>query len=123
MEEINKRHLGKMIIQHVGHEGVEEKPVLRRLLQACIDFLQTETGHFWKNASITIYDDEDKMYKIASGTKKHQFICEMKNGEPFIKDRKAPSEKTRIQSTQRFSTDINDDPSRERGDRQHCAIV
>ncbi|XP_065923208.1 uncharacterized protein [Magallana gigas] len=123
VEEINKRHLGKMIIQHVGHEGVEDKPVLRRLLQACIDFLQTETGNVWKNASITIYDDEDKMYKIASGTKKHQFICQMKNGEPFIKDRKGSSEKTRIQSTPRSTTDITDDTSRERGDGQNCTIA
>lgn len=89
VEEINKRNLGKMIVRYIGHEGVDEKPGLRRLLQACIDFLQTEAGGFWKNASITIYDEDDNMYKIASGTRKHQFICRMKNGEPFIKEKKS----------------------------------
>ncbi|XP_061196743.1 uncharacterized protein LOC133205017 [Saccostrea echinata] len=92
VEEINKRNLGKMIIRHVGHEGVDEKPDLRRLFQACIDYLQTESERFWRNASITIYDEEDNMYKIASGTKKHQFICRMKDGEPFIRDKRAASD-------------------------------
>lgn len=92
VEEINKRNLGKMIIRHVGHEGVDEKPGLRRLLQACIDFLQTEAEGFWKNASITIYDEDANMYKIASGTRKHQFICRMKTGEPVIKEKKSVSE-------------------------------
>ncbi|XP_062597192.1 uncharacterized protein LOC134258662 isoform X1 [Saccostrea cucullata] len=86
VDEINKRSLGKMIIRYVGHEGSEEKPGLRRLLQACIDFLQKEGSGVWKNASFTIYDEDDNMYKIASGTRKYQFICRMKNGEPFIKE-------------------------------------
>nr|XP_034312008.1 uncharacterized protein LOC117684347 [Crassostrea gigas] len=92
VEKINKRNLGKMIVRYIGHEGVDEKPGLRRLLQACIDFLQTESEEFWKNASITIYDEDDEMYKIASGTRKHQFICRMKNGDPFIKEKKLSSE-------------------------------
>ncbi|XP_062597222.1 uncharacterized protein LOC134258699 [Saccostrea cucullata] len=104
VEEINKRNLGKMIIRHVGHEGVDEKPDLRRLLQACIDHLQTESESFWRNASITIYDEDDNMYKIASGTKKHQFICRMKNGEPFIKDKKAVSEHKKPKQSQPPST-------------------
>jgi hypothetical protein len=49
--------------------------------------LQTEGVGVWRNASITIYDEDDDMYKIVSGTKKYQFICRMKNGEPFIKDK------------------------------------
>lgn len=81
-----------MIVRYIGHEGVDEKPGLRRLLQACIDFLRTEAEGFWKNASITIYDEDDEMYKIASGTRKHQFICRMKNGDPFIKEKKSSSE-------------------------------
>lgn len=99
VEEINKRTLGKMIICHVGHEGVDEKPDLRRLLQACIDFLQTEAEGFWKNASITIYDKDANMYKIASGTRKHQFICRMKTGEPVIKEKKSVSEHKKPKST------------------------
>lgn len=77
-----------MIIRCVGFEGCPN-PGLRRLFQACIDFVQTEDIEdigFWNNASITIYDEDDNMYKIASGTRKHQFICRMKNGEPFIKE-------------------------------------
>lgn len=84
VEEINKRNLGKMIVRYIGHEGVDTNPGLRRLLHACIDFLRTETEWFWKNASITIYDEDDNMYRIISGTNKHQFICRMKDGEPFI---------------------------------------
>lgn len=84
---INKRNLGKMIVQHIGHEGVEKKQNLRRLLQACIDYLQNEKESFWENASFTIYDEDDNMYKIASGKRKHQFICRLINGEPVIKDK------------------------------------
>lgn len=91
VEEINKRNLGKMIVRYVGHEGVDEKPGLRRLLQACIDLLQTEAEGYWKNASITIYDEDDNMYIIASGTRKHQFICCMQNGEPSITKTKSVS--------------------------------
>lgn len=88
MKEINKRNLGKMIIRYVGHEGLEEKAGLRCLLQACIDFLQTEADEVWKNASITIFDEDFNKYEIASGAKTHQFICRMKNGIPFIKEQK-----------------------------------
>lgn len=93
-----------MIVRYVGNEGVVEKPGLRRLLQACIEFNQTEAVGFWKNASITIYDEDDNMYKIASGTRKHQFICRMKNGEPFIKSvleyrKPKPNHKTSTENT------------------------
>lgn len=88
MNDINKRILGKMIVRNVGHEGIDDKGGLRRLLQACIDFLQTEAGEVWKNASITIYDDDDNVFKIVSGERKHQFICHMKDGQPFIKEKK-----------------------------------
>lgn len=92
VKEINKRNLGKMIITYVGHEGLEEKAGLRCLLQACIDFLQTEADEVWKNASITIFDEDFNKYEIASGTKTHQFICRMKNGKPFIQEHKHPKE-------------------------------
>lgn len=87
MNEINKRNLGMMIIRHVGHEGSEDKYGLRRLLQTCIDFLPTRTADVWRNASITIYDEDDNMFKIGSGEMKHQYICQMSNGEPYINDR------------------------------------
>lgn len=76
-----------MIIRCIGHEGVDEKPELRRLLQACIDYLQQETEDVWRSALITVYDNEDNVYKIASGTRHYRFICRMKNEEPFIKSK------------------------------------
>lgn len=81
-EEIKKRNFGKMIVRYICH-----KPGLRRLLQARIDFIQTGIKCFWKNASITIYDEDDNMHIIASETRKHQFILRMKNEEPFIKEK------------------------------------
>lgn len=128
VEEINKRNLGKMIVRYIGHEGVDEKPGLRRLLQACIDFLQTEAGGFWKNASITIYDEDDNMYKIASGTRKHQFICRMKNGEPFIKEKKSVSEHKKPKPNHKTSTETTHDPSHkghdpsQKGQEHSCSI-
>ncbi|XP_062605065.1 uncharacterized protein LOC134266877 isoform X2 [Saccostrea cucullata] len=86
VDEINKRNLGKMIIRYVGHEGTEAKPGLRKILQACIDFLQKEAAGVWKNASFTIYDEDDNMYSIASGNKKYRFICGIEDGKPFIKE-------------------------------------
>lgn len=128
VEEINKRNLGKMIVRYIGHEGVDKKPGLRRLLQACIDFLQTEAGGFWKNASITIYDEDDNMYKIASGTRKHQFICRMKNGEPFIKEKKSVSEHKKPKPNHKTSTETTHDPSHkghdpsQKGQEHSCSI-
>lgn len=87
VKEINKRVLAMIVICHVGHEGMEDKHGLRRLLQTCIDFLQTKNQEVWKNASITIYDENDNMIKIGSGMMKHQFICQMTNGVPEIFDK------------------------------------
>lgn len=111
VEEINKRNLGKMIVRYVGHEGVEEKQGLRRLLQACIDFLQKEAAGIWKNASITIYDEDDNMYTIASGTRKHQFICYMQNGKPFINEIKQVSEHKKPKPNHKPSTETPHNPS------------
>lgn len=105
VEEINKINLGKMIVRYVGHEGAEDKPRLRPLLQACIDFLQTEAEEVWKNASISIYDVEDNMYTITSGIKKHQFICWMKDGEPFITGTKSDLEHSKLKQSCKPSTD------------------
>lgn len=94
---INKKELGKMIRDYSGNESAEKNEGLRKLLQTCIDFIQTESKAeaFWENASITIYDQEDNMYKITSGTRRHQFICRMKNGEPFIMEKKVVSQYTK----------------------------
>lgn len=116
VEEINKRNLGKMIVRCIGNEGNDEKPGLRRLFQTCIDFLQIEAEGNWKNASITIYDEDDNMYKIASGTRKHQFICRMKNGEPFIKEKASVSEHKKPKPNYKPSTDSTHDPSQKRHD-------
>ena len=83
-----------MIVRLIGHEGINEKPDLRRLLQSCIDYLQNETEGVWKNASITIYDGTD-MYAIVSGTGTHEFICSMEDGEPLIDDLSCPGYKRR----------------------------
>lgn len=99
VDDINKRNLGKMIVRYVGHEGMEEKLSLRSLLQYCIDFLQTHSPKFWKDASITIYDEDDNMYKIASGNMKHQFICQMTDGEPCISDKNTSTRHTKIQNS------------------------
>lgn len=94
---INKTELGKMIRDYSGNESSKKNEGLRKLLQTCIDFIQTESKAeaFWENASITIYDQEENMYKITSGTRRHQFICRMKNGEPFIMEKKVVSQYTK----------------------------
>lgn len=96
VKEVTKRNIGKMIIRYGCHEGVKEKPGLHRLLHACIDFLQTEPEEIWMNASITIYDEDDNMYKITRGKIKHQFICRMRNGEPFMKEKNPNSDTKNI---------------------------
>lgn len=102
---INKISLGKIIIICVGHEGVKEKPELRRLLQACIDYLQHETKDVWESALITIYDDNNaNSYKIASGTRRYKFICRMKDEEPIIKN-KSKSEPKKSKSPYRAIED------------------
>lgn len=108
-----------MIICYVGHEGVKEKHNLRRLLQACIDYLQNEAEGFWKNAAITIYDDDD-MYKIVSGTKKHQFICRMKNGEPIIIEKSASEYKKHKSTHKAPRAQTQGHPSKSQGN--NCSI-
>lgn len=104
-----------MQICYIGNEGVDDKPGLRHLFQACIDFLQTEAAEFWKNASITIYDEDENMYKIVSGTK-NQFICRMKNGEPFIKDKFSISKHKKRNPSYNPSTETSHDPSQKEHD-------
>ncbi|XP_061177854.1 uncharacterized protein LOC133186637 [Saccostrea echinata] len=88
VEMITKRALGKMVVRHVGNEGIGEQSDLRRLFQACIDFIQKTNPIIWSDASITIYDDEnDQIFTIKSGKARHQYICSMRDNEPTITQR------------------------------------
>lgn len=108
---INKRNLGKMIIRLIGHEGVHGKESLRRLLHVCIDFVQKNDGGLWENASIRIYDEDDHMYEIASGDRRHQFICRMNNGEPIIIDKNMCLRRNTTPNTAPF---LSPNPTQER---------
>lgn len=85
---INKRVLGKLIIQCVGNEGAEvdaRKCSLRKLLQATIDYIQNHNvPGIWENATVIVYDLEDNTFKIESGNGKNNFIVTEKKGEPTI---------------------------------------
>lgn len=110
-----------MIVHYIGHEGIEDKSGLRRLLQACIDFLKTNPERSWRDASIAIYDEDDRMYKIASGSKTRQFICRMKDGEPFIKEKTSVAEnQPRTQHYMPFH-ETPDDPPQARND--HICLI
>lgn len=100
-----------MIVRYVDLEGVQEKPSLRCLLQACIKFQQKKTGGFWKNASITVFDVDKNIYKIVSGTGKHQFICWMENGDPLIKEKTLDSENKKPKSHHMPSTETTHNSS------------
>lgn len=101
-----------MIVRYTDLQEADEKHGIRPLLQACIDFLQTNTAEFWKQACITIYDEDDKMYKIASGTRKHQFICRMKNGKLFITEETPVLEHKKPKSSCTSSTETTQKPSK-----------
>lgn len=101
-----------MIVRYIDLQEVDKKHVLRHLLHACIDFLQTKAAEFWKQACITIYDEEDNMYKIASGTRRHQFICRMKNGKPSIKEVTSLLEHKKPKSNCTSSTETTHNPSK-----------
>lgn len=68
------------------------------------------------------------MYNIASGTRKHQLICRMKNGEPFIKEKKSDSEHKKPKPIHKTSTETIHDPSQkghdpsQKGHYQSCSI-
>lgn len=121
VKEINKLTLGKMQLSYVGNEGVRDKAGLRQLVQACIDILQTEAEGFWKDASITFYDEDEKMYKISSGSK-NEFICRMKNGKPIIKEKHGNSEPKKPKHSYRTSTETSHDPS-QKGHNYSCLIL
>lgn len=106
-----------MQLSYVGNEGVRDKAGLRQLVQACIDILQTEAEGFWKDASITFYDEDEKMYKISSGSK-NRLICRMKNGEPIIIDKHGISEPKKPKHSYRTSHD----PSK-KGHNYSCLIL
>ncbi|CAC5404454.1 unnamed protein product [Mytilus coruscus] len=75
---INKRVLGRLIIQYVGNEGAEidaRRDRLRKLFQATIDYIQNhDVPGIWKNARVTVYDSEDNTVKVESGNGKNKFM-------------------------------------------------
>lgn len=98
-----------MIGRYTDLQEVDEKHGLRPLLQACIDFLQTNTAELWKQVCITISGEDDK---IASGTRKHQFVCRMKNGKPFITEETPVLEHKKPKSSCTSSTETTHKPSK-----------
>jgi hypothetical protein len=86
--EINKRSIGKAIIQYCGHEGTENDrntQYLRRLLQAVISHIEKEHPDTWKNAEIRIYDENFQIYSIKAGHGKHMFMVSLdENDEPKV---------------------------------------
>lgn len=75
--EINKRVLGKKILELCGNEGTEDdsnNAGLRRLLQHAITVIEKETEDVLKNAEFKFYDDKCNIYVIKSGNATHKFI-------------------------------------------------
>ena len=69
MSVISKRTIGKLMVKHCGNEGQEDDPTLvvtlRRILQATITKLDTESEETWKNAEIVIYDQRGMTFVFA----------------------------------------------------------
>lgn len=86
--EINKRSIGKAIIQFCGNEGMENdrnKEILRKLLQAIISHVEKERSDTWQNAEIRIYDENFEIYSIKAGLGKNMFMVSLdENDEPKV---------------------------------------
>ena len=81
MHVINKRTIGKLIVKYCGNEGKEEDPELavslRRILQATITKLDTESEETWENAEIVIYDQLGNDFCIRSGEAMNKFVVQL----------------------------------------------
>lgn len=88
VDEINKRSMGKAIIQFCGNEGSQDnnnKAKLRRLMQATISYMEKESPHVWKNAEVKMYDDSCDVYSILAGDGKTKFVALFdENGSPEV---------------------------------------
>ena len=69
------------MVKHCGNEGQEDDPTLvvtlRRILQATITKLDTETEETWKNAEIVIYDQRGNDFCIRSGNAENKFVVQL----------------------------------------------
>ena len=76
-------------MKYVGNEGSDSKNTgLRKMFQACIDYVPAVNTAMWKDASITIYNDvDDEIYTIKSGNAKNKYICVMQANGPLVKPR------------------------------------
>ena len=87
MPAISKRTIGKLIVKYCGNEGQEDDPALvvslRRILQATITKLDTESEETWKNAEIVIYDQLGNDFCIRSGEAENKFVVQL-DGEDKI---------------------------------------
>lgn len=97
---INKRVLGKVMVKYCGNEGTQNDArtaSLRKLLQAAIDFIQSDPKHTnWHNAEITVYDLDDNSFRIISGHGKHQYVVsDGENGNTEIVNTSNKVNKTR----------------------------
>ncbi|XP_028414848.1 uncharacterized protein LOC114537930 [Dendronephthya gigantea] len=81
VEIISKRTIGKLIVKHCGNEGQSDDPTLvvslRRILQATITKLDTESEETWRNAEIVIYDQEGNDFCIRSGDFENKFVVQL----------------------------------------------
>ncbi|XP_066300216.1 uncharacterized protein [Branchiostoma lanceolatum] len=77
VNEINKRVLGKLIVEKVGNEGADvtaRAAVLRTALQRAITHLESQTPEVWQNAELLIIDKFGQVYPIRSGQAENKFV-------------------------------------------------
>ncbi|CAC5404455.1 unnamed protein product [Mytilus coruscus] len=88
VEVITKRVLGRLIIKYIGNEGSDidaRKTGLRTLFQTTIDYIQThDIANIWENATVTVYDSDDNVFKISSGNGKNHFMVIEYKGKPTV---------------------------------------
>ena len=75
-------------MKHCGNEGQGDDPTLavslRRILQATITKLDTESEETWKNAEIVIYDQQGKDFCIRSGEAKNKFVVQLDGKDEIV---------------------------------------
>ena len=86
------------MVKHCGNEGQADDPSLvvslRKILQATITKLDTESEETWKNAEIVIYDQTGKDFCIRSGKAENKFVIQLDEKDEIkinCTNRKRPS--------------------------------
>ncbi|XP_019618617.1 PREDICTED: uncharacterized protein LOC109465672 isoform X1 [Branchiostoma belcheri] len=77
VNEINKRVLGKLIVEKVGNEGADvtaRAAVLRTALQRAITHLESQPAEVWQNAELEIIDKYGQVYHIRAGQAENKFV-------------------------------------------------